>query len=268
MPRFVTINKRTFLQDFLGIILIFVSMLLQVYYFFGYTDQGSLYQLIKGKEFLIYVFNAVVCLHILWKLCSKNNKALYAVYAFVTAAIYTLYFVVYHVYLRLAVETSPDTKEEVLNLLVQYVKADLLNHPVKYIIVLALMLVICLFVAVATPKAIKHKIHVLKVEHYKKSNLTSDMLVNIERELYIVKALGNKLIVSVDEDHGTQINYDIELDVRNWNDQSVYLVFTNNELDDNNRFTYYVGKRDRKKGLLVPIRNQDVFDKIEEIIIK
>ena len=48
----------------------------------------------------------------------------------------------------------------------------------------------------------------------------------------------------------------------------MYLVFTNNELDDNNRFTYYVGKRDRKKGLLVPIRNQDVFDKIVEIIIK
>lgn len=267
MPRFVTINKRTFLQDFLGVILIFVSVLLQVYYFFGYTDQGSLYQLIKDQEFLIYVFNAIVCLHILWKLCSKNNKVLYAVYAVVTAAIYTLHFVVYHVYLRLAVETSIETKEEVLNLLVQYVKADLLNHPVKYIIVLALMLVICLFIAVATPKAINHKIHVLKVEHYKKSNLTSDMLINIERELYIEKALGNKLIVSADKGDGTHIEYDIELEVRDWKDQSAYLVFSDNELDDNNRFAYYVGKHDRKKGLLVPVRNQEVFDKIEEIII-
>lgn len=268
MSRIITINKRTFLQDFSGIILIFISMLLQVYYFFGYTDQGSLYQLIKNQEFLIYVFNAIVCLHILWKLCSKNNKALYAVYAVVTAAIYTLHFVVYHVYLRLAVETSPDTKEEVLDLLVQYVKADLLSHPAKYIIVLALMLVICLFVAVATPKAIKHKIHVLKVQHCRKSNPTSDILVNVEQELHIIKALGNKLIVSAHEDNGAQINYDIELEVRDWKDQSVYLVFTNNELDDNNRFTYYVGKRDRKKGLLVPVRNQDVFNKIEEIIIK
>ena len=268
MSKFVTINKRTFLQDFSGIILIFISMLLQVYYFFGYTDQGSLYQLIKNQEFLIYVFNAIVCLHILWKLCSKNNKVLYAIYAAVTAAIYALHFVVYHVYLRLAVETLPDTKEEALNLLVQHVKADLLNHPVKYIIILALMLVLCLFVAVATPKAIKHKIHVLKVEHYKKSNRTSDMLVNIKRELYIVKALGNKLIVSADKGDGTHIEYDIELEVRDRNDQSVYLVFSDYELDDNNRFTYYVGKRDRKKGLLVPIRNQEVFDQIEEIIIK
>ena len=268
MSKFVTINKRAFPQDLLDIILISISTLLQIYYLFGYTDQGSLYQLIKGQEFLIYVFNAIICLHVLWRLCSKNNKILYAVYAIVTAAIFTLHFVVYHVYLRLAVETSPETKEEVLNLLVQYVKADLLNHPAKYIIVLALMLVICLFIAVATPKAIKHKIHVFKVEHRKKSNPLSAIFVNIERELYITKALGNELIVSADKGDVTHIEYDIKLEVRDRNDQSVYLVFSDYELDDNNRFTYYVGKRDRKKGLLVPVRNQEVFDQIEDIIIK
>lgn len=264
MSGFVIINKRTFLQDFLGIILIFVSMLLQTYYFFGYTDQGSLYQLIKGKEFLIYVFNAFVYLYVFWKLCCKCKRTLSIVFALLVPIIYSLHVAVYHVSLKLASTTSPETANELFELTLKGIKDDVANSCAKYIVVFVLMLAICLFVAIVTPKTIKHKIHIMRKRIYN----SEKSLVNIGCEFNVVKALGDKLILSQGEgDNDSNLEYAIKLEVRDCNDQSVYLVFTDHELDDNNNFTYYVGKRDRKKGLLCPVKRQEVFDSIEKLTL-